>query len=112
MAMKVVLVLVLAMLLFTADAGPSEAVKKCLRDCNSTCKYRSQIQCDVYCSLKCGRRLDTTDEVETQKHVCNVGCSLGHCYKFLIQKDDEKYESCMTSCSANYCIGNIALKKA
>ncbi|XP_016544748.1 uncharacterized protein LOC107844941 [Capsicum annuum] len=110
--MKVVLVLVLATLLFTADAFPSDAAEKCFLNCSSTCKYKSKMRCDVYCSLKCGFRLDTTDEVETQKHVCNVGCSLGHCYKFLIQNDDEKYESCMTSCSANYCIGSIALKKA
>ncbi|KAM3343434.1 hypothetical protein P3S68_025523 [Capsicum galapagoense] len=110
MAMKVELVLFLAMLLFTANTGDAEDCwTKCWNECSlsPTCYGACLISCAIT-----GESLDTTDKVGTQKQVYNLGCSLGHYYKFLVQNDKEKYGSCMTSCSANYCIGNIALKKA
>ncbi|XP_055808567.1 uncharacterized protein LOC129877111 [Solanum dulcamara] len=139
MALKVVVVLFLAMLVFTdhkSVAGQfcvvgcitnfksADSLIKCLVDCNTPCP----LQCitkfaptkDVGGLLLCvGRCLSPfttiSDEVATLNPtttVCNVGCSLGICSKYLNDLND-KFGPCMTSCKENHCIGGkIALEEA
>ncbi|WMV48980.1 hypothetical protein MTR67_042365 [Solanum verrucosum] len=113
MALKVVVfVLFVAMVLFTNENN-AETVgdfNKCLGDCLRHCY---EVEKDpIFCPMPC----PSHDRAQTQSRVCNVGCSLGHCYKFLINKyDHHKFGGCMTSCNENYCINdniNIALPKA
>ncbi|WMV48979.1 hypothetical protein MTR67_042364 [Solanum verrucosum] len=113
MALKVILVLFFAMLLFTNENN-GEMIKgedgECLARCIAGCLLNpicTTLVCPGYCSEK----------VQTQNNrICNVGCSFGHCYKYLINNyDHEKFGSCMTSCNENYCVdgnNNIALPKA
>ncbi|KAL3355927.1 hypothetical protein AABB24_016873 [Solanum stoloniferum] len=122
MALKVVVfVLFVAMVLFTNENN-AETVgdyTKCLYDCVRHCYdvEKDPIICPMPCPFKCmGTQSQSHDRAQTQSRVCNVGCSLGHCYKFLINKyDHHKFGGCMTSCNENYCINdnsNIALPKA
>lgn len=88
MAFKVVLVLFLAMLLLT-DQNNAETVGDygtCVLDCFKSCGYYN-ILCCSNCPINCAisEIVNTTDKGQTRNHVCNVGCSLGHCYKFLIK---------------------------
>ncbi|XP_006364087.1 uncharacterized protein [Solanum tuberosum] len=113
MALKVIVVLFFAMLLFTNENN-GEMIKRedgeCLSLCIAGCFLNpicSTIICPDYCSQR---------DVQTRNNrICNVGCSFGHCYKYLINNyDHEKFGSCMTSCNENYCVdgNNIALPKA
>ncbi|KAL3325669.1 hypothetical protein AABB24_036750 [Solanum stoloniferum] len=118
MALKVVaFVLFVAMVLFTNEnnAETSEMVgdvKECLEECFAKCHENTH--CKSACAIACA--YFPTHNVQIQTRKCNVGCSLGHCYKFLINKyDHHKFGGCMTSCNENYCINdniNIALPKA
>ncbi|WMV48981.1 hypothetical protein MTR67_042366 [Solanum verrucosum] len=112
MALKVVFVLLVAMLLFTKNNGEIVGgVKECLEECMPSCGEEKH--CKSACAVLCA--FSATYNVEIQTRECNIGCSLGHCYKFLINKyDHEKFGGCMTSCNDNYCVDGkiIALSKA
>ncbi|OIT20959.1 PREDICTED: uncharacterized protein LOC109219507 [Nicotiana attenuata] len=117
MAVKGFAVLFVAMLLMSI--GHSMAQKRdpiCVALCGITCGTRPL--CLARCLARCFiASNDTLDEshstsVEASNRVCNVGCSLGHCSEFLFQYDNEKFGTCMSSCSENYCIGNNSLEKA
>ncbi|WMV48984.1 hypothetical protein MTR67_042369 [Solanum verrucosum] len=118
MALKVVFVLFLAMLLFTNDNNGESTVGDyalCLGKCFTDRGCFLSLTCQAGCALFCATG-ESVNKVKIQTRVCNVGCSLGYCYKFLINKyDHDKFGSCMTSCNENYCINdnnNIALPKA
>ena len=107
MTMKVVLVLFLVMLTQHHAMGDYWCDVACAGQCWG----------DPVCVHNCMEALcpNTEQSLDTTRNtICNVGCSLGHCYKFIIPKyDNDKFGSCMTSCSENYCLGeNIALEKA
>ncbi|XP_055808142.1 uncharacterized protein LOC129876678 [Solanum dulcamara] len=109
MAFKVVLVLFLTMLLFTQNNATD--FEQCYKLCIMSCPGNIPFGCAAACNLSC---ILQDNPVTIEKRVCSVGCSLGHCNKFLINKSDKsKFESCMKSCGENYCIGgNNTLKKA
>ncbi|XP_006367716.1 uncharacterized protein [Solanum tuberosum] len=115
MALKVVLLLLfLAMFVLTEHNAMAQDIDpKCAAFCVIRCNTRPI--CLSRCLAKCYITTITYESVDTEpaNRGCNVGCSLGHCFKFLINYDNEKFGSCMTSCNENYCIGgNIALEKA
>ncbi|XP_055808173.1 uncharacterized protein LOC129876704 [Solanum dulcamara] len=139
MALKVVVVLFLAMLVFTDHK--SVAGQFCLIECivkskNPASFINCVVQCDVPCALQCITKFEASgnieglflcvsgcivpfktisDEVATLNPtttVCNIGCSLGICSKYLNDLND-KFGPCMTSCKENHCIGGkIALQEA
>ncbi|KAM3287272.1 hypothetical protein P3S67_020702 [Capsicum chacoense] len=88
MALKVVMVLFLAMLVFTEhNAMADERDAVCLALCILRCQKRPV--CLTRRLASCAIIGNTNESVDTeaanQNHVCNVGCSLGHCSKFLVQ---------------------------
>ncbi|XP_059302738.1 uncharacterized protein LOC132054782 [Lycium ferocissimum] len=114
MAMKVVVVLFLAMLVFLGhNAMAQQRDPVCAAFCVLRCQKRPVCltRCLAGCIISANIDESVDTVAETRNRVCNVGCSLGHCSKFLVQYDNEKFGSCMTSCSENYCIGS-ALEKA
>ncbi|XP_055808568.1 uncharacterized protein LOC129877112 [Solanum dulcamara] len=139
MALKVVVVLFLAMLVFTdhkfvagqfcvagcvANFKSADSFINCLIDCNRSCpldcitKFSASrdIMGLLVCVGGCLSPFTTiSDEVATLNPtttVCNVGCSLGICSKYLNDLND-KFGPCMTSCKENHCIGGkIALEEA
>ncbi|TMW93558.1 hypothetical protein EJD97_011492 [Solanum chilense] len=118
MAFKVMLLLFLAM--FVLIEHNAMAVQNINPICAALCvvKCNTKPICLTLCLAKCSITKITYEEsvdTEPTNHVCNVGCSLGHCFKFLVNYDHDKFGSCMTSCNENCCINdniNIALPKA
>uniref|UniRef100_A0A0V0IS39 Putative ovule protein n=1 Tax=Solanum chacoense TaxID=4108 RepID=A0A0V0IS39_SOLCH len=85
--------------------------KECAEKCFASCG--ADKHCKSACAIACS--YGTTHNVQIQTRECNIGCSLGHCYKFLINKyDHDKFGGCMTSCNDNYCVDGkiIFLSKA
>ncbi|KAM3343243.1 protein TAP1 [Capsicum galapagoense] len=115
MALKVVMVLFLAMLVLTEHNAMAQekldpiCMAKCVLKCGK--KPWCLTKCIAGCVLITNTDESVDIEVATRNHVCNIGCSFGHCSKFLVQYDNEKFESCMTNCSEKYCFDN-ALEKA
>ncbi|KAM3343442.1 hypothetical protein P3S68_025531 [Capsicum galapagoense] len=115
MALKVVMMLFLAMIVVTEHyAMAQEKIDiACYLKCVLKCE--EDPLCLGWCLSGCIYHGNTDESVDTvaatRKRVCDFGCTLGHCSKFLIQYDKEKFGSCMTSCSEKYCIDN-ALEKA
>ncbi|KAF3614625.1 putative beta-amyrin 11-oxidase-like [Capsicum annuum] len=116
MALKVVMVLFLAMLVFKEHNAMAQEERDAL--CATLCalKCKAKPWCLAKCLAGCVTTTNTDEssvdtEVAIHNRVCNIGCSIGHCSKFLVQYDNEKFGSCMTNCSENYCIGNT-LEKA
>ncbi|KAM3324197.1 protein TAP1 [Capsicum chacoense] len=109
MALKVVMVLFLAMLVLTEHNAMAQDDRSaiCAALCAAKCLKRPI--CLTLCLAGCFATTNTDESVDTEiatrNHVCNIGCSIGHCSKFLVQNEKEKFGSCMTNCSENYCIG-------
>ncbi|KAM3287146.1 hypothetical protein P3S67_020576 [Capsicum chacoense] len=138
MAMKVVVVVFVAMLVMTEHnamassitcligCGPlksivaPEAYFKCVIECGKPCTIQclvdSKKPVDIpNCLLGCFSPF-VTEQLETPNRatttVCTVGCSLGICSQF--HNDEEMFGACMKNCASNHCTigGNIALEKA
>ncbi|WMV49874.1 hypothetical protein MTR67_043259 [Solanum verrucosum] len=79
------LLLFLAMFMLTKHNAMAQNIDpKCAAFCVLRCQKRPI--CPSLCLVKCAITTITYESVDTEaaNRVCNVGCSLGHIFKFLI----------------------------
>ncbi|KAM3204171.1 hypothetical protein P3L10_027580 [Capsicum annuum] len=136
MAMKVVVMLFVAILVMTEHNAMASSIT-CLIGCAPKAIFpETYLKCIVSCGRPCtiqcfvdNKKADdiancltgcfspfVNEEIETPNRtttVCTVGCSLAICAQF--HNDEEMLKTCVKSCGSNHCAigGNkIALEKA